>query len=198
MKLNIQAVIPIVLLLVVIAAVFYFAQFNAKQSNEFHIHVNFAVYLNGVIYNFNGTKYMENASDPLRTYVHMHDGNGGLIHVHKDGLNLGFFFKSLGMSLNSSCFVLDNGASYCNTGEDTLKMYVNGQPTNVFENYSFHDLDKILISYGNHSQNVIQTQINSIPSDACIYSNKCPAPAGFINTEQFSCKTGEVSACMKS
>ena len=196
-KKKLQMTIPLVALLVIAAAAILYYQLviSNPKSQEFHIHTNFAVYLNGVQYNFNQTKYMEDESNPLSALIHIHDMNGGVVHIHQDGFTLGTFFQSIGIKLNSTCFTLDIGAAYCNSGSSTLKFYVNGQQSSLYDNYRFSDLDKILITFGNDSQQTIQQQMSSIPSDACIYSEKCQAPPGFVNTEEISCKTGEVSAC---
>ena len=46
--------------------------------------------------------------NPDRKYLHLHDGNGHVIHRHKPDLTLGDFFHSLGMTMTSSCFELDD------------------------------------------------------------------------------------------
>ena len=187
----------IVVLAAVAAGAWYFYNNSQQKPAEFHEHANFAVFLNDVQFNFNQSKYMTNESTEVgkRQFVHMHDMNGGIIHLHAPGITLGRFFDSLGMQLNSTCLTLDNGSSYCTSENSSLKMYVNGAQANEFDALQLHDLDKVLISYGPHSDPMIQNQISSVPSDACIYSGKCAAPPGFVNTESLTCKTGQASIC---
>ena len=70
------------------------------------------------------------------------------------------------MKLNSTCFVTDTGNEFCNEGDKTLKFYVNNQSSDIFDDYEFHDLDKVLISYGNETDSQIQTQLASITNKA--------------------------------
>ncbi|MBS3055162.1 MAG: hypothetical protein J4452_01585 [Candidatus Aenigmarchaeota archaeon] len=189
-------VAALVVLVVVLGMGFMSGWFsNPTTKTEFHEHTNFAVYLNGVQYNFNQSKYMINSSDRDSSIVHMHDLNGGTIHIEAPEITMGFFLKTLGMSVNSTCFVLDNGTAYCNSGDKTLKMYVNGVKSNLFDKQPLRDLDKILISFGNDSSQEIQKRLSTIPSDACIHSKKCPAPPGYVDTESLTCKTGEAAIC---
>jgi len=196
---NLVFLIGVIVILAIGAAAIYFTYGTQKPGTpaEFHEHVNFAVYLNGAIYSFNQSKYMTNESTEVgkKQFVHMHDMDGGLIHLHEPGITIGRFFDSLDMKLNSTCFVLDNGTSYCNSNGNTLKMFVNGVQSSDFDSLQLHDLDKVLISYGNDSSQALQIQMNSIQNDACIYSNKCPAPAGFVNNESLTCQVGKASIC---
>lgn len=202
MKISNRQISPliIVLVLVVLAATvgawYMYNNSNTKPA-EFHEHINFAVFLNDVQFNFNQTKYMTNESQEVgeRQFIHLHDMNGGVIHLHESGLTMGMFFDSIGMHLNSTCLTLDNGTSYCTSENDSLKMYVNDVPSNEFDALQLHDLDKVLITYGPHSDSMIQTQLNSVPSDACIYSNKCPAPPGFVDNESLTCVVGQAEVC---
>jgi len=193
-------VISAVIILVILGILIYFMpSFLPKKSQPppFHEHANFALFLEGVQYNFNQSKYMTNESNEIgkRQFVHLHDMNGGVIHLHASNITLGMFFDSIGVKFNSTCFVLDDGTSYCNSGDNTLKMFVNGVQSYEYDNLQLHDLDKVLISYGNDSSQNIQNQISSIPSDACIYSEKCPAPPGFFNNESVSCVGGQATVC---
>lgn len=155
--------------IVVITAALIFAVYSNNSSEPFHSHADFKVYLNGDTYNFSQERYMEKLEA-----VHIHDMNGELIHVHERGAALGDFFSSMGMSFNSSCFILDDGTEYCNDGEKTIRMYVNGKPNDEYGKYEIHDLDRILITYGGESHDAISQQIASVSDTACIFSEKCP------------------------
>lgn len=143
-------------------------------EDKYHVHANFKVYLNDTVFDFSPDKYQTNNGQDLDENIHMHDGKGDLIHVHKQGVTLREFFKSMKISFNKDCFIDDLGNKYCNNGESTLKFFVNGKPNNHFDSYEPQDLDKILISYGNDSQATINQQSASVSDDACIYSLKCP------------------------
>ena len=68
------------------------------------------------------------------------------------------------MSVVGNC--LENKEKFCNDGNKKLKFSVNGKESNEFENYVFKKLDKILISYGNDSEEEIKNQLASITNFA--------------------------------
>lgn len=140
-----------------------------KLGDKVHEHADFKVYLNGKIFDFTSDQYQD-SKDP---YTHVHDGNGEVTHKHRQGVTLGYFFKSIGINFDNQCFITDDGKKYCNDDKNSLKFNVNGKPNDKFGNYEISDLDKILISYGPKDE-VIKSQINSISDDACLYSEKCP------------------------
>lgn len=143
-------------------------------GEKVHEHADFAVYLNGKKFDFTQAKYQSSETNPLDPEAHLHDGNGTVTHKHRQGVTLGYFFKSIGMEFTNECFTLDSKESFCSSSDRKLKFYVNGQPNNEFGKYEFTDLDRILISYGNESEAEITTQLDSIRDDACLYSEKCP------------------------
>ncbi len=79
--------------------------------------------------------------------IHTHDSTG-VLHLEiqglviKDATKLGVFFKIWGKEFNSTCII-----DICNGSEGTVKMLVNGQENNEFENYLMQDKDKIEISF---------------------------------------------------
>src|SRR3989344_1162870 len=141
---------------------------------ELHYHTDFALYINGERYDFAQERYMSKEDKSLSNFAHFHDRNGNLIHKHASGVTLGFFLETLDIKLNDTCLVLDDGASYCNEGNEELKMYVNGRYNDEFAKYDFHDEDRILLSYGDESKQEIEEQLQSVTDEACIYSLTCP------------------------
>jgi hypothetical protein len=117
---------------------------------------------------------MSEKNDTMSNFIHVHDLDGSVIHKHMSGITLDYFFDSLNMSFNSTCFVLDNGTAYCNNKNNTLSFYVNGEQNIQFEQYEFHDLDKLLITYGTNDETIINRQIASVTNVACIQSGSCP------------------------
>jgi len=132
---------------------------NIGPVGSTHEHVDFKMFLLGQPFDFR--------SYQLRSqYVHFEGGDGDVIHKHATGVTLDFFFKTLRMSFNKNCIVLDNGTRYCDDGTNTIKFYVNGNQSNLFEKYELHDLDKVLISYGNETPEQIQLQLANITDKA--------------------------------
>ncbi|MBI2558533.1 hypothetical protein HYW20_04375 [Candidatus Woesearchaeota archaeon] len=126
-----------------------------------HIHADFKVYVNEKPLNFADSRFYMKSS-----FVHIDnqqnkDDAGGALHIHATGVPLWVFFKSIGMEFNKNCITLEN-KEFCNNSNKKLKFFVNGKESNEFENYVFNDLDKILISYGDESEDEIKNQFNSI------------------------------------
>lgn len=178
-----------------------------------HTHADFAVWVNGTQLDFSAPEYMsvvpttsaapmlpfvakahahgdepEGTVIPGRKYLHLHDGNGHVIHRHKPGLTLGDFFASLGMKMTSDCFTLDQhqleamnqswmeihnlGANLCNNGKFHWAMYVNGTQVPMNPAYDFADLDQILLTYSAGDDHTAELELLS--EDACRYSLRCP------------------------
>ena len=117
---------------------------------------------------------MTTAERSLSSFAHLHDMNGNIIHKHARGVTLGFFFRTLGMKFNSTCLEMDDGSAYCSNKNAQMKVYVNGRQNSLYDRYEFEDLDRILVVYGDETPEEIRTLGESITSDACIYSLKCP------------------------
>lgn len=129
-----------------------------------HTHADFAVYLDGEkITPLGPNYYVRNA------FVHVESGpgDGNVIHMHATNVPLGFFFRSVGMSFNNNCFRLDNGKDFCSDGNKTLRMFVRHeggewQENRQFHTYVFQDLDKILITYGDETEDELRLQRESV------------------------------------
>ena len=145
-----------------------------SRPNDLHFHADFKVFLNGVPIDFSQSRFQSDENQSLSPSIHLHGGNGNVIHKHQSRVTLGDFFESIGMKLSSTCILLIDKTTYCNSGENTLKMFVNGKPSNEFDRYDFQDLDRILISYGNDSSDVIANQLSQVTDNACIQSGTCP------------------------
>lgn len=147
---------------------------------EVHEHADFKLFLNRVELDFSRARYMSgepstgSKTRSLSNFVHLHGMDGGVAHKHIAGVTLGQFFQTLGISFNSSCFVDDEGRQYCNGAGGALKMFVNGKPSNEFGEYEFHDLDRILVSFGNESGGELREQLALVSDRACVQSLKCP------------------------
>lgn len=128
-----------------------------------HIHQDFKVYINGNPIDFSQGKYQK---PHLNAKVHLEGWDGDLIHKHATGVTMGFFLKSVSISFDKNCLAIDTGENYCNDGDSTLKFYINGKPNPEWENYDLKDGDKILVSYGNESEDEVKQQLSSITDKA--------------------------------
>lgn len=192
----------IVILLIGVAAYFGFFAKPAVSQQEYHVHADFAVFVNGQKLNFTQQKYMtlETCGNPneekehanadlttlagMKTVVHLHDLNGNVIHFHNANATLAMFFKTIGFDLTPTCFADDQGTQHCNSNDRKLRVFVNDAEITDFVNYKPRDLDKILVAYGQDSDAIIRDQFASVTNEACIYSEKCPVPSGFVLTPE--------------
>ncbi|MBI4894701.1 MAG: hypothetical protein HY833_03125 [Candidatus Aenigmarchaeota archaeon] len=134
------------------------------QLGSTHIHADFQIYLDG-----DQITPLERRYYVRGPYMHVETGpgEGVVIHMHATNSPLSIFFRSLGMSLNSECFRLDNGKDYCNSGTKTLKMFVkkefgDWEENRQFHTYIFQNHDRILITYGDETAEELQAQKDSV------------------------------------
>ena len=128
-------------------------------NTNFHIHYQLDIFVNGtqqVIPTGVGNNLGANSGK-----IHTHDMSG-LIHVHPGPrstfVTVGEFFDAwkndtvLGNpnAVFSSTNLLGNTANMTHT----VRMYVNGELNTDFQNFEFHDGDKVVISYEPTSQSV--------------------------------------------
>ena len=117
-----------------------------------HIHQDIKVYMNGKAIDFSQPKYQ------LRSrLVHFEGGDGNVMHTHATGMTLGYALETMGIQL-TDCLAID-GTKYCDEGNKTVKVYVNGATNSEFGDYLMKDLDKILVSYGSEP---VEPQLASI------------------------------------
>ncbi len=171
-----------------LTAVAFFLSQQPSVHGEVHIHADFKVYLKGTAMDFSVPKYQTDANNSLSPFVHLHDGDGNVIHVHYADITLGEFFESLQMKLDSSCFESDTRERYCTNTQKKLKLFVNGVFNSEFDHYKIRDLDRILVTYGNESEAQIQAQIASVTDKACIQSGQCPERG--VPGDESNCTTG--------
>lgn len=146
-----------------------------------HTHADFAVWVDGVQLDFSGEEFMSGSSDesdPNHTkhdpYLHLHDGNGHVIHRHKPGLTLGEFFSTLpwaGKGYIGNTFHLADSP----VGDEayTVRLFVNGTENVQGSEYVFSDGDQILISTTSDDAKIKMEQ-KLLTDEACKYSKTCP------------------------
>jgi len=153
--------------------------------NSQHVHADFKLYLNGQAVDFSQNKYQLGGGSQ-NNYVHMESGDGNVIHVHATGIIFDDWLKSIKINIDSNCLTMDDRTEYCNSQNNTLKMFTehcsavgtNSTSCSGWQqiaptgNYTFQDLDKILISYGNDNSTSITAQQISVTNEAIIESNK--------------------------
>lgn len=127
------------------------------EEVKYHAHFDLKVYTSGTAVDFSQAKYQETKDNKLNPDIHFHDGNGKVVHVHKEGVTLGDLFNSFGLKVDGTLFV-------------------NGEKKDIANilSYSPKDLDRILITNLSSSGAALTKQIAEVSDDSCIYSEKCP------------------------
>lgn len=162
-----------------------FAVHSFEEQEPYHAHADIALFLNGQRFDLSQSKYMEiapcNAShvhedeEDLLHQVHLHDGNGNVVHVHAPSITYAQFFESLNMQLTPTSFTDDEGNNYSEDLTHSFHFYLNGEPTADLPTRTIQDLDRALISFDVRQVSAAQTleQMGQLTSDACFYSGKC-------------------------
>lgn len=143
-------------------------------NGEFHIHADFAAYINGQKLDLTAKKYMSAKNQVLAENVHLHDGKDNVIHFHAPGITLPVFFQSLGFTLTNDCFTTDQDKKYCTDDSHVLRLYVNRQPVQDLAHYVPKDADQLLLYYGAPDSPDITKELDSVTDEACIYTGSCP------------------------
>ncbi|MSR87231.1 hypothetical protein EXS70_03610 [Candidatus Peribacteria bacterium] len=214
MRTPARAIVVLAVIGAVAYGVLWMWPITAKNPDPNHVHADFAVWVNGTLLDFSAPEYMsappvtgsatsfqiipsafahgdedEGETIPGREYLHLHDGNGHVIHRHKPGLTLGSFFSSIALSMSPTCLTLDEHQfdaldqnwvrdfartkQLCNDGKFRWTFVVNGQGRPMDPTYVLNDLDRILLSYS-ASDTAWQDQWATLTDDACRYSKTCP------------------------
>ncbi len=152
---------------------------NAKMGvlGSQHIHADWKIYIDNMPLDFSDKSHMERMRNnmPVSSFIHVDSGapvpekTGDALHMHATGIPLWVFFNSIGMDFNKECITLENKEKFCNEEDKNLKFFVNGKENSEFENYVFSDLDKILISYGDESEEETKNQLASITDFARVH-----------------------------
>jgi hypothetical protein len=133
-----------------------------------HKHIDIKVYILGNAIDFSQQKYQ------LRhEAVHFENRDGDVLHTHATGINMGYMFQSLGMSLDNNCIKIETGNQYCSDGNAELKVFVQNRGSNwkqIFEpqSYVFQDNDRVLIAYGTEDEEGVNEQLDSVTNKAPI------------------------------
>lgn len=168
-----------------------FATYNPVRV---HYHANFAVYLNGQREQFKGTQYYEEegtmcSKQEIVTPMsrsHMHDNVNNVVHVEDQAVTWGNFFQSLGWNIGPDFIETPNGQMYTDSGNAVLHIIVDGQDytgLGGIDNMVIKDQSRVLVSYGDISDEQLQQEYKSVPSTAKHY-DETRDPAGCAGSEK--------------
>ncbi len=172
--------LALALAIVLLVAGFVYRARRVPNPDPNHTHADFAVWVDGNQVDFSGSEFMSGESDEedsnhnrLSPYLHLHDGNGFVIHRHKPGLTLKDFLASIQLSFEGKCEIaLDIDGTIC--GETPFRLFVNGTERTSFDlNYDFQDGDQLLITNASDDTE-LKMELSIMSDDACKYSQTCP------------------------
>lgn len=152
-------------------------RFIFYSPEEVHYHANFGVFINGEREQFESFTYYEEVtsctqdeSENPRGRVHLHQPDNYVVHVHDNGATWGNLFENMGLNLTNSSVQISNN-TYTDGEGGELVFILNGESTRSIANTTIGDTDKLLISFGDSSTDVM-AQYNEIPADASEFNDE--------------------------
>jgi len=145
------------------------------EPHHTHAHANMAVVINGQKVDFSGPQYMEPLSAcgatamTARDRVHMHDSNGGAVHVHDDGVIWAHFFQNIGWTVTKDSIQTDQGTLYREGNGQVIRLYRNGKLESLLPTQPVEALDKVLVYVGPDNSSKIEPARAQVPTDASEY-----------------------------
>ena len=134
---------------------------NAGKLGDEHIHGSLLVSIFGDKFDFSTPNYQVKTS-----WIHFENQDGDTIHRHSTGVELEFLFDSMNVVIDDKCFVFPDGRQFCTNNDYSLKFYVNQQKVEDIRRYVIQEEDRILISYGNEEQEIIDKQLAELNAQA--------------------------------
>lgn len=151
-------------------------RFVIINKEEIHYHANFAVFVDGERLPFERFTFYEeieacgsNGATSPKIRAHMHDQVNHVVHVHDNGATWGHFFANLGMTNGDTVFKTDTD-TYVEDEDTQIRFLLNGEEVETTANRTIEDLDVLLISVGNPTEDVLQKQYSQIEQDAAVYN----------------------------
>lgn len=114
-------------------------------QQKVNLQASFAIFTNGTFRIFTDPKYHNRSED-----VYITADNPNVITVKKKGITWGDFFKTLPtpMKVTKDCLYTGTGQTLCNSDNQTLKFYINGEKDGNALEKEIKENDKLLISFG--------------------------------------------------
>src|SRR5215210_2477722 len=172
---NLKTIIlPIIAALVIIAgiSIYLFSQNTLSVAGfgplgSAHEHAAFLVKVNGQNIDFSQPKYQVQSD-----YIHVENGDGTTLHRHATNVTFADFLKSVKMDIDkkNNCLIFTNGTEYCddddnnnnNNNNNKLRTFINGNSTNSISDYVLNDNDRLLVTYGNETNEQIAKALDEL------------------------------------
>tara|TARA_B100000029_G_scaffold219150_1_gene216889 strand:- start:842 stop:1441 length:600 start_codon:yes stop_codon:yes gene_type:complete len=132
---------------------------DAGRLGDEHEHASLLVRIFGDKFDFSLPNYQIKSS-----WIHFEDQDGDTIHRHSSGVELEFLFNSLNIGLSDRCFIFADGRQFCTNDDYSLKYFINHEPVSDIRQYVIQEDDRILISYGDETEDEIEEQLAELGS----------------------------------
>ena len=132
---------------------------GAGKLGDEHEHASLLVRIFGDKFDFSLPNYQIKSS-----WIHFEDQDGDTVHRHSSGVELEFLFNSLNIGLSEKCFIFADGRQFCTNDDYSLKYFVNHKPVSDIRGYVIQEDDRILISYGDETEDEIEEQLAELDS----------------------------------
>lgn len=136
---------------------------GAGVFGDEHEHASVMVRILGYKTDFSGPNYQL-----AHGWVHFEELDGATIHRHSSNITLGFFFETLGITIDEDCYILPDEREFCTNDEFSLKYYINREQVPSINDYVFDDQDRILITYGDESPEKIAEYLTELEAQTIL------------------------------
>jgi hypothetical protein len=164
---NLKTIIlPIIAAIVIIAgiSIYVFSQNTLSVAGfgplgSAHEHAAFLVKVNGQNIDFSQPQYQVQSD-----YIHVENGDGTTLHRHATNVTFVDFLKSVKMDIDkkNNCLTFTNGTEYCDDENNKLRTFINGNSTGPISDYVLNNNDRLLVIYGNESDEQIANALDEL------------------------------------
>lgn len=123
-----------------------------------NIKASFAIFTNGTFRVFTASMYHNLSED-----VYIESSNPNIVNVKKAGVTWNDFFSTLPFALTPECLTTGTNETFCTGNNGTLKFYINGEQRNNVLDQKINEGDKLLVTFGNESDEAIKRQFSKVP-----------------------------------
>ncbi len=137
---------------------------GAGPLGSAHEHASILTVIHGDTFDYSGESYQIQ-----NNWIHFENQDGTTVHMHATDVTLGYLFDSLSINLTDECYVFpDATRSFCTDEKYSLKFYVNGDMAPGIADYVINDGDRVLISYGDESEDGISEQLDRLNAQSIL------------------------------
>ncbi len=179
--------IKIFSILILIALTAWVTYIFLPRPYQVHYHANFAVFIDGKVWDFGRDIYMEETSRCNITTdvkpqdrIHLHENKSDLVHVHMAGATWWDLFANLEWGMGSGYLVDDYGKIYLTGSGKSIFYFINGESVRNPQNLAVKSTDQLLVySWTGSREDIVKNYMPRVAKTADEYNHKAdPASCG--------------------